>query len=83
MKNEIIEDRYPPGMTADGSGVVEEILVQEGQIIKKGDVLANIVSGDYELEYDSHHDGVLIELLVEEGQTVMPNQFLWRIKLDD
>ena len=61
-------------------GVIEEILVQEGQKVKKGDVLCIVEAMKLMNEIESEFDGEIKEILVQDGEAVEYGKPLFKIK---
>lgn len=61
-------------------GNVINVLVKEGQKVKKGDVLLLIEAMKLENEVNAPNDCEIVEVLVNKGQTVIMNQVLIKIK---
>lgn len=61
-------------------GNVINVLVKEGQKVKKGDVLLLIEAMKLENEVNAPNDCEIVEVLVNKGQTVITNQVLIKIK---
>lgn len=61
-------------------GNVLNVLVKNGQKVKKGDVLLLIEAMKLENEVNSPVDGEVVEVLINKGQEVTNNQILVKIK---
>ena len=61
-------------------GNVLNVLVKEGQKVKKGDVLLLIEAMKLENEVNAPCDCEIVEILIQKGQTVSTNQVLVKIK---
>lgn len=79
-KSEIIAYKFPGGMNTDNTGVVKKIILKLNQKIIKGEKLAVLSSGNYEMEITAESDGITIELLVEENQVLHQNDIMWKVK---
>ena len=61
-------------------GNLLNVLVKEGQKVKKGDVLVIIEAMKLENEVNAPRDCEIVEVLVDKGQTVSSDQVLVKIK---
>ncbi len=61
-------------------GNVLNVLVKEGQKVKKGDVLVIIEAMKLENEVNAPRDCEIVEVLVSKGQTAETNQVLVKFK---
>jgi len=61
-------------------GNVINVLVKEGQKVKKGDVLLLIEAMKLENEVNAYCDGEVQDILVKNGDSVVTEQVLVRIK---
>lgn len=61
-------------------GTIIDVIVKEGQKVKKGDILLMIEAMKLENEVNSPFDGEIVEVYVEKGQSVASEQLLVRIK---
>ena len=61
-------------------GTVLDVLVKEGQKVKRGDVLLLIEAMKLENEVNAPCDGEVVEVLVEKGKAVTNNELLVKIK---
>lgn len=61
-------------------GNVIDVLVKNGQRVKKGDVLLLIEAMKLENEVNAPSDCEIVEVLVEKGQSVTSNELLVKIK---
>ena len=61
-------------------GNVIDVLVKQGDKVKKGDVLLLIEAMKLENEVNAINDGEVVELLVKKGDSVTTNQLLVKIK---
>ena len=57
-------------------GVVAKWLVNEGDTIKEGDILAEIETDKATMEFESFHDGVLLHIGIKEGETAAVDTLL-------
>jgi len=57
-------------------GVVAKWLVNVGDTIKEGDILAEIETDKATMEFESFHDGVLLHVGIKEGQTAAVDTLL-------
>jgi len=57
-------------------GVVAKWLVNVGDTIKEGDILAEIETDKATMEFESFHDGVLLHVGVKEGETAAVDTLL-------
>ena len=57
-------------------GVVAKWLVNEGDTIKEGDILAEIETDKATMEFESFHDGVLLHIGINEGETAAVDTLL-------
>ena len=57
-------------------GVVAKWLVNVGDTIKEGDILAEIETDKATMEFESFHDGVLLHIGIKEGQTAAVDTLL-------
>ena len=57
-------------------GVVAKWLVNEGDTIKEGDILAEIETDKATMEFESFHDGVLLHVGIKEGETAAVDTLL-------
>ena len=57
-------------------GVVAKWLVNVGDSIKEGDILAEIETDKATMEFESFHDGVLLHVGIKEGQTAAVDTLL-------
>ncbi|MEP0264450.1 biotin/lipoyl-containing protein [Dokdonia sp.] len=76
----IITFKCPPGMNADDSVTVDKLTITLNQKVKKGQLLAILSSGNYEVEITAESDGIITELLIEEDQILHRNDIMWKIK---
>ena len=52
-------------------GVVAKWLVNVGDTVKEGDILAEIETDKATMEFESFHDGVLLHVGINEGETAV------------
>ena len=57
-------------------GVVAKWLVNVGDSIKEGDILAEIETDKATMEFESFHDGVLLHVGIKEGETAAVDTLL-------
>ncbi|MDB9901793.1 biotin/lipoyl-binding protein, partial [Flavobacteriaceae bacterium] len=57
-------------------GVVAKWLVNVGDTIKEGDILAEIETDKATMEFESFHDGVLLHVGIKEGETAAVDTLL-------
>ena len=76
----IITFKCPLGMNADDSATVDKLTFTLNQKVKKGQLLAILSSGNYEVEITAESDGIIIELLVEESQILHKNDIMWKVE---
>ncbi|MDB4050054.1 2-oxo acid dehydrogenase subunit E2 [Flavobacteriaceae bacterium] len=57
-------------------GVVAKWLVNVGDTIKEGDILAEIETDKATMEFESFHDGVLLHIGIKEGETAAVDTLL-------
>ena len=76
MNNIIIEKTGK--LNAPMPGLVLEIMVKPGDIIKKGDALIILEAMKMENILKADHDGIISEILVAKGDSVEKNQVLIR-----
>ena len=67
------------GLTME-EGTVAKWLKQEGDSVKKGDVLLEITTDKLTSEIESEADGVLLKIVAEEGEDV-PVRVCWVISV--
>jgi dihydrolipoamide dehydrogenase len=71
MKIELLLDQLTGH---DDKGIIGKINVEVGDSIKKGDILFIIEGTKGTVKYKAKYDGVVKEILIEEGTTVLKNQ---------
>ena len=71
--------KCPGGMNAKDSSIVDRLHIKLNQKVKKGELLAILSSGDYEMKLTADSDGIITELFVEESQTLYKNDMMWTI----
>ena len=64
MKNKILMPALSPTMT---EGNLTKWLVRQGDIVKAGDVIAEIETDKATMEFESFYDGTLLHIAIEEG----------------
>ncbi len=74
--NNKIEQRFEFNLRAPMPGMVISIHVQEGQAVKKGDVLILLESMKMQNELKSPKDGVVTHLRIQAGERVEQKQVL-------
>ena len=82
-----VKEKVVSASTKEGEAVVSPIqgnllnvLVKEGQQVKKGDVLVIIEAMKLENEVNAPRDCEIVEVCVDKGQTVSSDQVLVKIK---
>ena len=78
--NGVVEKMQEQPVYVAADVMVEKINVQEGQSVKKGQVLAIVEAMKLMNEIESDFDGEIAEIYVENGQPVEYGQKLFRIR---
>lgn len=66
-------------VTAYMPGVVKKVLVEEGQVVARGESLAVLEAMKMENEIEAEADGTIEKVLVEEGQAVDGGEALFEV----
>tara|TARA_B100000214_G_scaffold50624_1_gene31911 strand:- start:441 stop:674 length:234 start_codon:yes stop_codon:yes gene_type:complete len=59
---------------------VMEWMIEEGQVIRSGEVVVTISTSKTEIEIESPSDGILATILVREGELTTPGSILGEIQ---
>lgn len=79
-KKETIINNDAMDINSPIQGTIIDVLVKEGQVVKKGDILVIIEAMKLENEVNAPNDGKIIEVCVNKGQNVTSNQLLVKMK---
>ncbi|BCU67115.1 hypothetical protein HS7_05520 [Sulfolobales archaeon HS-7] len=78
MEIKVSDELWP--RRKDWSGEVVEVLVKEGQRVKKGDVICEIEIEKAVLQLESPIDGIIRKVFIKSGDEVKPNTLLMVIE---
>lgn len=79
-KKETLIDSNAIEVNSPIQGTILDVLVKQGQVVKKGDVLVMIEAMKLENEVNAPSDGEIVEVCVSKGQNVTSNQLLVKMK---
>ncbi len=71
----------PPGRSEDLSSIILKWYVNNGDIVKKGDALLRLDSGDHFCEVEASIAGGVFGIIHSEGANVQPNELLCVLKV--
>ena len=81
MKIDVLMPALSPTMEV---GTLAKWLVKKGDLVKAGDLLAEIETDKAIMEFEAVEEGQILELLAKEGQTDIPvNSPIAKIQSDD
>jgi biotin carboxyl carrier protein len=74
---ELLELRCPNSMSLDGSIYIMELIVTEGQVVAKNQIIAILESDNHVLEYPAEQDCIIEKIHCSKGQRVAKNEILF------
>ena len=70
----------PPSMSLNGSIYITQLIVKEGQVVSRNQIIAILESGNHFLEFLADEDCIIEKIRCSEGQRVAKNDILFETR---